>query len=78
LQGPKGAKEPSGGMPSASFQIGLNGGEVRGVDLWDFSRTKRSQLFHPHAQRNAFRRRGAHLQSRSFARWNESLRHSLN
>jgi cytoskeletal protein CcmA (bactofilin family) len=34
-------------MPSASFQIGLNGGEVRGVDLWDFSRTKRSQFFLP-------------------------------
>jgi hypothetical protein len=32
-------------MPSASFQIGFNGGEVRGVNLWDFSRTKRSQLF---------------------------------
>ena len=32
--------------------------------------------FHPRAQRNAFRRRGAHRQSRSFARWNRSLRHS--
>jgi hypothetical protein len=32
--------------------------------------------FHPRAQRNASRRRDARQQSRSFARWNESLRHS--
>jgi hypothetical protein len=31
--------------------------------------------FHPHAQQNAFRPRGARLQSRLFARWNQSLRH---
>ena len=30
--------------------------------------------FHPRAQRNAFRRHDARLQSRSFARWNQSLR----
>ena len=29
--------------------------------------------FHPRAQLNAFRRRDARLQSRSFARWNQSL-----
>jgi hypothetical protein len=34
--------------------------------------------FHPHAQRNAFRRRDARQQSRSFARWNQSLRRSPN
>jgi hypothetical protein len=33
---------------------------------------------HSHAQRNAFRHRGAHQQSRSFARWNQSLRRSPN
>jgi hypothetical protein len=32
--------------------------------------------FHPHAQQNAFRRRDARPQSRSFARWNQSLRRS--
>jgi hypothetical protein len=32
--------------------------------------------FHPHAQRNAFRRRDVHLQSRTFAHWNQSLRRS--
>jgi hypothetical protein len=31
---------------------------------------------HPHAQRNAFRRRDAHQQSRLFVRWNQSLRHN--
>ena len=34
------------------------------------SRRERQSTFHPHAQRNAFRRRGAHLQQRLFARWN--------
>jgi hypothetical protein len=34
--------------------------------------------FHPRAQRNAFRCPDARQQSRSFARWNESLRHSPN
>jgi organic hydroperoxide reductase OsmC/OhrA len=34
--------------------------------------------FHPHAQRNGFGRRGARLQSRLFARWNQSLRRSPN
>jgi hypothetical protein len=34
--------------------------------------------FHPLAQRNAFRRRGARPQRRSFARWNQSLRRSPN
>jgi hypothetical protein len=34
--------------------------------------------FHPHAQRNAFRPRDARLQSRSFARWKQSLKHSPN
>jgi len=29
--------------------------------------------FHPHAQRNAFHHHDARLQSRSFARWNQSL-----
>src|SRR4029453_14502907 len=33
---------------------------------------------HPHAQQNAFRPRGARLQSRSFACWNQWLRHSPN
>jgi hypothetical protein len=32
--------------------------------------------FHPHAQRNAFRRRDARLQSRSFVPENQSLSHS--
>ena len=43
-----------------------------------FSSSKRSQLLIWHAQRNAFRRRDARLQSRSFARWNQSLRRSPN
>jgi hypothetical protein len=34
--------------------------------------------FHLRAQRNASHCRGARLQSRSFARWNQSLRHSFN
>jgi hypothetical protein len=34
--------------------------------------------FHPRVQRNAFRRHDAHQQSRSFARWNQSLRRSPN
>jgi hypothetical protein len=34
--------------------------------------------FHPPAQRNAFRRRDAHQQSRSFACWNQSLTRSPN
>src|SRR4029077_20646611 len=34
--------------------------------------------FHPHAQRNAFRRRDTRQQSRSFARWKQSLRRSPN
>jgi len=34
--------------------------------------------FHPRAQQNAFRRRGARQQSRSFSRWNQSLRHNPN
>jgi hypothetical protein len=35
-------------------------------------------VFRPPAQRNAFRRRDARQQSRSFARWNQSLRRSPN
>jgi hypothetical protein len=35
-------------------------------------------IFHRRAQRTSFRRRGAHQQSRLFARWNQSLRHSPN
>jgi hypothetical protein len=42
-----------------------------------FNFNKRRQLF-IHAQRNAFRRSDARLQSRSFARWNQSLTHSPN
>jgi len=34
--------------------------------------------FHPRARRNAFRRRDVRQQSRSFARWNQSLKHSPN
>jgi hypothetical protein len=34
--------------------------------------------FHPRAQRNAFRRRGARLQSRSFEPPNQGLTHSPN
>jgi hypothetical protein len=34
--------------------------------------------FHPHAQRNGSHRHGVRLQSRLFARWNQSLRRSLN
>ena len=34
--------------------------------------------FHPHSQRNAFRRRNVRQQSRSFARWNQRLRRSPN
>src|SRR4029077_2068591 len=34
--------------------------------------------FHPHEQRNAFRCRDVRQQSRSFARWNQSLRCSPN
>jgi hypothetical protein len=34
--------------------------------------------FHPRAQQDAFRCRDVRLQSRSFARWNQSLRHSPN
>jgi hypothetical protein len=37
---------------------------------------KRS-TFHPHAQRNPFRRRRVRLQSRSFALWNQSQAHAL-
>jgi hypothetical protein len=43
-----------------------------------FEFQKRQSASHPHAQRSAFRRRDARLQSRSFARWNQSLRHSPN
>jgi hypothetical protein len=39
---------------------------------------KTQSAFHPHAQRTASRRRGARQQSRSFARWNQRLRHSPN
>src|SRR6266478_9725417 len=39
---------------------------------------QRQSVFHPHAQRNACRRRDARLQSRSFARWNQWLTRSLN
>ena len=39
---------------------------------------KTPSAFHPSAQRNAFRRRDVRLQSRSFGRWNQSLRHSHN
>jgi hypothetical protein len=35
-------------------------------------------LTHPRAQQDAFRRRDARQQSRSFARWNQSLRRSPN
>src|SRR4029453_16252786 len=34
--------------------------------------------FRPHAQQNDFRRRDVRLQSRTFARWNQSLRYSPN
>jgi hypothetical protein len=34
--------------------------------------------FPPRAQPNAFRRRDARLQSRSFARWNQGLRRGPN
>jgi hypothetical protein len=37
---------------------------------------EKQSAFHPRAQRNAFRHRDVGLQSRSFARWNQSLRHS--
>jgi hypothetical protein len=43
-----------------------------------FSIPETPSTFHPRAQRNAFRRREARPQSRSFARWNESLRRSPN
>jgi hypothetical protein len=42
-----------------------------------FEFDKRSQFFHLHAQRNAFRRGDVRLQSRLFARWNQALRRSL-
>jgi hypothetical protein len=52
---------------------------TRSAILWAFCRIESpiqvpqtQSAFHPHAQRNAFRRRGARLQSRSFARWNQS------
>ena len=41
-----------------------------------FQFQKRSQLFIRAHNETAFRRRDVRLQSRSFARWNQSLRHS--
>jgi len=43
-----------------------------------FQFDKRRQLFHPHAQRNIFRHRGARRRSRLFDRLNQSLRRSPN
>jgi hypothetical protein len=37
---------------------------------------KTPSAFDPRAERNAFRRRGARLQTRSFDHWNQSLRRS--
>jgi hypothetical protein len=39
---------------------------------------QRQSAFPPRAQRNVFRRRDVRRQSRSFARWNQSLRRSPN
>jgi hypothetical protein len=39
---------------------------------------QKQSAFHPHAQRNASRRRDVRQQSRSFVRWNQSLRRSPN
>jgi hypothetical protein len=51
--------------------------------LWAFCRIKspirvrqRPSTIHPCARQNAFRRRDVRLQSRLFARWNQSLRRS--
>ena len=41
-----------------------------------FAVPEKQSAFHPRAQRNAFRRRDVRLQSRSFARWNQSMRRS--
>ena len=51
------------------MQVGLDCG---------FEFEKGKATFHRHAQRNAFRRRAVRLQSRLFARWNQSLRRSPN
>ena len=40
--------------------------------------SQKRPAFHRHAQRTAFRRRDARQQSRSFDRWNQSLRRSAN
>jgi hypothetical protein len=43
-----------------------------------FSNSTNAASFHPRAQQNAFRRRGARQQCRSFSRWKQSLRHNPN
>jgi endonuclease/exonuclease/phosphatase family metal-dependent hydrolase len=50
----------------------------RGNRVQHFPIRETRSASHPRAQRNAFRRRDARPQSRSFARWNQSLRHSPN
>ena len=51
---------------------------LRALDKSECDQNATPSAFHPHAQRNAFRRRDVRLQSRSFARWNQSLRRSPN
>jgi hypothetical protein len=51
---------------------------IRDKPEWPILVPEKQSAFHPHAQRNAFRRRGEHPQSRLFARLNPRLKRSPN
>jgi hypothetical protein len=80
------AKQTSANVISAGGMLGFISGEFgKFRRLVEASRSQRESpiqvpkthsVFHPLAQRDAFRCRGARQQSRSFARWNQSLRRS--
>jgi hypothetical protein len=55
-------------------QMVIGGKHVAQTDAHD----RVTAQFHPHAQRNAFRRRDARQQSRLFARCNQRLKHTPN
>ena len=88
IAGPEEAKNPAGKSPppdSDPFDDGRALIKIPSI-VNTIRRERKSPIrvpetqsaFHPHAQRNAFRRRDVRLQSRSFARWNQSLRRSPN
>jgi hypothetical protein len=75
------ASFPGRGLGSVKITTALPPGKTNWLELVYAARANcrfefhTPSAFHPHAQRNAFRRHDARPQSRLFVRWNPRLRH---